>query len=99
MSSISEYYGLTPQERAAWNKHLQEYPPGDWNTQRLLAILCSMVASIGGGKSVKPNGFAPWLHWPEPETAPVPFSETLEGKAMNAILDAQIAEREQSGQH
>lgn len=85
---------MTPQERTAWNKHLQEYPFGDFHAQRLLAILCSMVASIGGGKAVKASDFAPWLQWEQ--NKPIPFAETLEGKAMDAIIEqTQKARKEQ----
>lgn len=83
MSSLSEYYNLTPRERAAWKQHFRKYPPGDFLVQRLLAVIASMIASIGGGKSVKPSEIAPWLDW-ETENDNV---KSLEMQALNAIMD------------
>ena len=85
MSSLSEYYNLTPRERAAWKQHFRKYPPGDFLVQRLLAILISMVGSIGGGKNVKPQDIAPWLDW-ENETENEK-TDTLEMQALQMIMD------------
>ena len=65
--------------------------------QRLLAIIAAMIASIGGGKAAKPNDFAPWLNWEAPDKEPVPFEETLEGRAMDAIIKQAQERREQNG--
>lgn len=88
MSSLQSYYGdLTPKERAAWKQHFRDYPPGDFLTQRLLAVIGSMIASLGGGKSVKPKDIAPWLHWEEPEN-----TNPIENLALEAIMQAKEEE-------
>lgn len=56
-----------------------------------------MIASIGGGKAAKPSEFAPWLEWASEEEEPTPFAETLEGKAMDAIINMRQKEREENG--
>lgn len=97
-SSLSDYFNLAPTERALWKQHIREHPHGDLLTHRLLATLCSMVASIGGGKNVKPSAFASWIDWGEEEAEewkPTVGRDTLEAAALGAILDRQIAEREQ----
>lgn len=81
---------MTPHERSLWQNHFNEFPHGDFLVQRLLAIIASMIASIGGSKDVKPDDFAPWLNWPKDEVKQVKYEDTLEGRAMNAILDNYI---------
>ena len=53
-----------------------------------------MVASIGGGKSVKPDQFAPWLDWGEEKQEEVPFEITLEGRIMDEIIRRDVEARE-----
>lgn len=54
--------------------------------QRLLAIIASMIASMGSGKAAKPSDFAPWLKWDSGETD---FANSLEMQALNAIMQQQ----------
>ena len=85
---MKAYFELTPAERAGWKRHFSEFPPGDFLAQRLLATLCSMVASLGGGKAVSPKQFAPWLTWHEDgKDEDVPFEQTLEAMAMAEIMN------------
>ncbi len=52
---------------AAWEQHLQRWPPGDPLTQKLLANLCSLVANAAFTSKTpfEPYDFAPWLRTPE----------------------------------
>lgn len=97
---MEEYYRLAPIERAQWKHYLNKNPVGDNLTHRLLAILCSMVASIGGGKNVNPSSFAPWLDWGESETKEVgvkeQFESSFESRIMNEIIRQNQNSREAS---
>jgi len=59
-------------ESLAWQRHMLEYPPGDYLTQRLLAELIMVVETFmcgfsGKSSNAKPRpltAIAPWLDTP-----------------------------------
>ncbi|MCY3981317.1 MAG: hypothetical protein OXF51_06010 [Alphaproteobacteria bacterium] len=78
----------TPAERAAWQQHFLEFPPGDYLTHRLLANI-GAVLSQG---QVPARDFAPWLKWDEPKPQ-VPEGPDLEIQALEALADRAAAGR------
>ena len=64
--------------------HLDHYPAGDYNLQMLVAVLCTMVAGLGGAKQ-SPYDFAPWLRSPEERKA-IKQAEEMRQKSNQKLL-------------
>lgn len=76
--------------------HLDHFPAGDYNLQMLVAILCTMVAGLGGSKH-SPYDFAPWLRSPEEREAIRKAEETRQQSNQKLIVQRlPTLKREQS---
>lgn len=74
----------------AWELHFQEFPPGDFHTQTLLAQLIMMVEAMFASKESKPRKLeqiAPWLFTPSMRKQAETARLATQMRAVRAIMD------------
>jgi len=74
----------------AWQKHFQEFPPGDFYLQILIAQLIMMVESALGGKGQKPRAMkdiAPWLDTPSIRSKRAADQRATHLRAVRSLMD------------
>jgi len=92
---LREVFDMPATHYAAWEKHLAEFPPGDFLTQRLVAELIQTVEAFMcgfAGKDSKPRKLAqiaPWLDTPAVKRARERRAVDKHRQAVSAIIAAQ----------